>query len=120
CPPGLAPVTFSERALERVRARRVPVQSWYLDVGLLDQYWGASRVYHHTAPISMIYALHEALRLVHEEGLEQRFARHRRVHDALAAAVEALGLRFAVAPEHRLPMLNAVVVPEGVDEAGVR
>jgi alanine-glyoxylate transaminase / serine-glyoxylate transaminase / serine-pyruvate transaminase len=120
CPPGLAPVTFSERALERVRSRQRPVQSWYLDVGLLDQYWGASRVYHHTAPISMIYALHEALRLVHEEGLEARWARHERNHLALAAGLEALGLEMPVAPEHRLPMLNSVGVPEGVDEAAVR
>jgi alanine-glyoxylate transaminase/serine-glyoxylate transaminase/serine-pyruvate transaminase len=120
CPPGLAPVTFSEAALKRVRSRERPVQSWYLDVGLLDQYWGASRVYHHTAPISMIYALHEALRLVHEEGLEARFARHRRHHLALVAGLEAMGLAMPVAHEHRLPMLNSVAVPDGVDEASVR
>lgn len=120
CPPGLSPVTFSETALERVRHRSRPVQSWYLDVGLLDQYWGASRVYHHTAPISMIYALHESLRLVHEEGLEARWARHERNHRALVAGLEALGLELPVAREHRLPMLNSVGVPEGVDEGAVR
>ena len=120
CPPGLSPVTFSERALERIRARKEPPQSWYLDVSLLDQYWGESRVYHHTAPISMIYALHEALRLVHEEGLEARWARHDRHHRALVAGLEAMGFALAVAPGERLPMLNSVAVPDGVDEAGVR
>lgn len=120
CPPGLSPVTFSERALERVLARKHKVQSWYLDVSLLAQYWGADRVYHHTAPITMVYALHEALRIVHEEGLPARFARHRQNHRALVAGVEALGLEMAVAAEHRLPMLNSVLVPSGIDEAGVR
>ncbi|HEY8516834.1 MAG TPA: alanine--glyoxylate aminotransferase family protein [Candidatus Binatia bacterium] len=120
CPPGLSPVTFGERALERVRARKTPVQSWYLDVSLLEQYWGSDRVYHHTAPVSMVYALYEALRIVHEEGLEARFARHLRNHRALVAGLDALGLAMPVAPEHRLPMLNAVSVPDGVDEAGVR
>jgi len=120
CPPGLAPVTFSEAAIKRVRSREHPVQSWYLDVGLLDEYWGASRVYHHTAPISMIYALHEALRIVHEEGLEARWARHRLHHLALAAGLEGMGLTMPVAQEHRLPMLNSVAVPDGTDEASVR
>ena len=120
CPPGLSPVTFGERALERVLSRKHKVQSWYLDVSLLAQYWGADRVYHHTAPITMIYALHEALRVVHEEGLAARFARHRTNHLALVAGLDALGLEMAVAAEHRLPMLNSVLVPAGVDEAGVR
>jgi alanine-glyoxylate transaminase/serine-glyoxylate transaminase/serine-pyruvate transaminase len=120
CPPGLSPVTFGEAALERVRTRKHKVQSWYLDVSLLEQYWGTDRVYHHTAPITMVYALHEALRIVHEEGLEARFARHVKHHRALVAGLEALGLEMAVAAEHRLPMLNSVVVPGGVDEAGVR
>jgi len=120
CPPGLSPVTFGERALERVRARKHKVQSWYLDVSLLAQYWGADRVYHHTAPITMVYALHEALRIVHEEGLPARFERHRKNHRALVAGLEALGLEMAVAAEYRLPMLNSVLVPAGVDEAGVR
>src|SRR5262245_975156 len=112
CPPGLAPVTFGARALESVRARKTKVQSWYLDVTLLQQYWGAERVYHHTAPISMNYALREALRLVAEEGLAARFARHRLHHQALVAGLEALGLGLASEAGHRLPMLNAVTVPD--------
>jgi alanine-glyoxylate transaminase / serine-glyoxylate transaminase / serine-pyruvate transaminase len=120
CPPGLSPVTFGEAALDRVRARKHKVQSWYLDVSLLEQYWGSDRVYHHTAPITMVYALYEALRIVHEEGLDARFARHLRHHRALVAGLEALGLSMAVAAERRLPMLNSVLVPAGTDEAGVR
>ncbi len=120
CPPGLSPVTFGERALERIRGRTRAVQSWYLDIGLLEQYWGEARVYHHTAPISMIFALYEALRIVQEEGLEARFARHTRHHEALVAGLEALGLEMAVARPRRLPMLNAVRVPKGIDEAAVR
>lgn len=120
CPPGLAPVTFSERAMELVRRRRTPVRSWYLDLGLLAGYWGGGRVYHHTAPISMNYALYEALRIVFEEGLEKRFERHRRNHEALVAGLDALGLKLASRPGHRLWMLNAVRVPDGVDEASVR
>jgi len=100
--------------------RKTRVQSWYLDLTLLSQYWGEERVYHHTAPISMNYALREALRLVAEEGLETRFARHRKNHEALAAGLGALGLALAAEEGHRLPMLNAVTVPEGVDEARVR
>jgi alanine-glyoxylate transaminase/serine-glyoxylate transaminase/serine-pyruvate transaminase len=120
CPPGLAPVTFGPRALEALVRRKHKVQSWYLDVTLLQQYWGEERVYHHTAPISMNYALREALRLVAEEGLEARFARHRRNAQALAAGLAALGLSLAAEEGHRLPMLNAVSVPEGVDEGRVR
>jgi alanine-glyoxylate transaminase / serine-glyoxylate transaminase / serine-pyruvate transaminase len=124
CPPGLSPVTFSARAVEAIRKRRAPVQSWYLDLTMIEKYWGAERVYHHTAPISMNYALAEALRLVVEEGLEARFARHRRNHRALAAGLEALGFRFVVEPpERRLWMLNAVFLPTlgaGLDEAALR
>ncbi len=120
CPPGLAPVTFGSRAREVLRARKTRVQSWYLDVTLLEKYWGEERVYHHTAPISMNYALREALRLVAEEGLEARYARHLRNHVALAAGLRALGLELAAEEGHRLPMLNAVTVPDGVDEARVR
>jgi alanine-glyoxylate transaminase/serine-glyoxylate transaminase/serine-pyruvate transaminase len=120
CPPGLAPVTFGSRALEALRKRKTRVRSWYLDVTLLSQYWGEERVYHHTAPISMNYALREALRLVAEEGLEARFARHRRNHEALAAGLAALDLSLAAEKGHRLPMLNAVTVPDGVDEGRVR
>jgi alanine-glyoxylate transaminase/serine-glyoxylate transaminase/serine-pyruvate transaminase len=120
CPPGLAPVTFGPRAVQALEARKTKVRSWYLDLSLLAQYWGEERVYHHTAPISMNYALREALRLVVEEGLEARFARHRRNHEALAAGLAAVGLELAAEAGHRLPMLNAVTVPDGVDEARVR
>ncbi len=120
CPPGLSPITFGPRAVEVLRRRRTRVQSWYLDLTLLEKYWGEERVYHHTAPISMNYALREALRLVAEEGLAARFARHRRNHEALAAGLGALGIGLAAEEGHRLPMLNAVSVPDGVDEARVR
>lgn len=121
CPPGLAPVSFNDRALECVKNRKTPVRSWYLDVGLLDGYWGQDRAYHHTAPISMAFALHEALTMICEEGLEERWARHERHHLALVAGLEAMGMQMRVAnPEHRLWSLNAVSVPDGVDEAKVR
>lgn len=120
CPPGLAPVTFGPRAVARLRARTRKVQSWYLDLTMLEKYWGEERVYHHTAPISMNYALYESLRLVLEEGLEARYARHRRNHEALVAGLEALGLTMAVAPGQRLWMLNSVRIPKGVDDAAVR
>ena len=119
-PPGLSPVTLSERALEKVLARETAVRSWYLDLSLLAGYWGGERAYHHTAPITMNYALYEALRVVFEEGLEARFARHREVHDALAAGMGGLGLLFASEDGRRLPMLNAIRVPVGVDEGAVR
>ena len=119
-PPGLAPVTFNDRALERIRSRQSKVQSWYLDITMVEKYWGDDRTYHHTAPISMNYALREALRLIYEEGLEARWRRHEQNHHALVAGVEAMGLQMAVAPEHRLWSLNAVSVPQGVDDARVR
>jgi alanine-glyoxylate transaminase/serine-glyoxylate transaminase/serine-pyruvate transaminase len=119
-PPGLSPITYSERALECIRSRRTKVQSWYLDITLVERYWGDDRTYHHTAPISMNYALREALRLVYEEGLEARWQRHELNHRALVAGVEAMGLQMAVAPANRLWSLNAVSVPEGVDDARVR
>lgn len=118
CPPGLSPVTFSPRALARMDARKTKVQSWYLDMTMIRNYWGADRVYHHTAPINMTYALREALAIVLEEGLEPRIARHRRNHLALRAGLEAIGLNFI--PEHSLTTLNAIHAPEGVDEAAVR
>lgn len=120
CPPGLAPVSLSPRALEVARARKRKVQSWYLDVNLLASYWGQERVYHHTAPISMNYALHEALRLVLVEGLEARWKRHQENHEALVGGLNALSLRLSAQEGHRLWQLNAVTVPEGVDEAAVR
>jgi alanine-glyoxylate transaminase / serine-glyoxylate transaminase / serine-pyruvate transaminase len=120
CPPGLAPLTFGPRALEALRARRSKVQSWYLDLSMIEKYWGQERVYHHTAPISMNYALREALRLIEEEGLEPRFERHRKNHEALKAGLHAIGIPMASQEGHQLPTLNCVRVPEGVDEAGVR
>lgn len=119
-PPGLAPITFSERAIERIHARKSKVQSWYLDITMVEKYWGDDRTYHHTAPISMNYALREALRIAYDEGLEARWRRHELNHRALVAGVEAMGLEMNVAPEHRLWSLNAVRVPDGVDDACVR
>jgi alanine-glyoxylate transaminase/serine-glyoxylate transaminase/serine-pyruvate transaminase len=120
CPPGLSPVTFSQAAVEVVRKRKTKVQSWYLDLTMIEKYWGEERVYHHTAPISMNYALREALRLVQEEGLEVRFCRHQRNHEALAAGLAALGLTLAAQDGHRLWTLNSVTIPAGVDDATVR
>jgi alanine-glyoxylate transaminase/serine-glyoxylate transaminase/serine-pyruvate transaminase len=120
CPPGLAPVSFSDRAVEKIMARKHKVRSWYLDVSLIANYWGGDRVYHHTAPINMTYALHEALRLVLGEGLESCWARHKRNHEALKAGLSTLGIRYATQAGHELPQLNAVLVPEGVDDVAVR
>lgn len=119
-PPGLAPVTFSERAIKAAKSRKHPIRSWYLDITLLDQYWGASKVYHHTSSSTLNYALLEALLLIEEEGLQNRFERHLRNHRALVAGVEAMGLQMLVKPENRLPTLNTIRVPDGVDEAKVR
>jgi len=120
CPPGLSPVSFSQRAIDAMGRRKTKVQSWYLDVTTITRYWGEDRVYHHTAPISMVYALREGLRLVLEEGLEGRWQRHRTNHLALKAGLEALGLRY-VAPEgQRLPQLNAVRIPDGVEDLPIR
>ena len=120
CPPGLAPVSFSDAAMEVIRNRKTKVSSWYLDMTMLEKYWGDERVYHHTAPISMVYALREALRLIVEEGLEARFARHQRNHEALAAGLEAIGIKYYAQEGHRLPMLNAVLIPEGVEDVSAR
>jgi alanine-glyoxylate transaminase/serine-glyoxylate transaminase/serine-pyruvate transaminase len=120
CPPGLAPVSFSPRAVEAIDRRKTKVQSWYLDMSMVQRYWGAERFYHHTAPISMIYALREALRLVREEGLEARWQRHQRNHRALKAGLAALGIPYAAAEGHQLPQLNAVRIPAGVDDPTVR
>ena len=119
-PPGLSPVTFSERAVQKIRNRRTPTSDFYLDILLLKKYWSSERTYHHTAPILMHYAMREALRIILEEGLETRWERHQRNSRMLQAGVEAMGLEMLVAPEHRLPTLNAVRVPEGVNEAEVR
>ena len=120
CPPGLAPISFSPRAMEVITGRKTKVQSWYLDMNFLASYWGSERVYHHTAPISMNYGLHEALRLVVEEGLEARWARHRQAHESLKAGLAKLGLSITSQEGHQLWQLNAVGVPDGADEAGVR
>ncbi|MEL7449619.1 MAG: alanine--glyoxylate aminotransferase family protein [Pseudomonadota bacterium] len=122
CAPGLSPISFSERATARVSARKTPVQSWFMDVSLVMDYWGegAARSYHHTAPVNALYGLHEALLALHEEGLETAWTRHRETHKKLRAGLEALGLSFVVPLEERTPQLNLVQVPDGVDEAAVR
>ncbi len=122
CTPGLSPVTFSARAVEELKSRRTKVQSWFLDLSLVMGYWGGDgkRSYHHTAPINPLYGLHEALVILKEEGLQNAWERHARNHHALRRGIEAMGLTFAVREQERLPQLNAVNVPEGVDEAGVR
>jgi alanine-glyoxylate transaminase/serine-glyoxylate transaminase/serine-pyruvate transaminase len=119
-PPGLSPVTLNESAIETVRKRSHKVQSWYLDLSMIEKYWGSERVYHHTAPISMNYALHEALRVVLEEGLPACWQRHRQVHEAFVREVRKIGLEPAVAQPIRAPMINAVRIPVGVDDAQVR
>jgi len=122
CVPGLSPVTFSERAVKRISERKQKVQSWFLDMQLVMGYWGGSgkRAYHHTAPVNNLYALHESLVMLQEEGLEQAHARHRHNHLALVAGLEAMGLSMAVAPAYRLQQLNSVLIPEGVDDAALR
>jgi len=121
CPPGLAPITFSERAVERLRSRKRKVSSWYLDMSMIESYWTeGKRAYHHTAPISMNYAFHQALAVVLEEGLAARFERHRKCSQALVAGLEALGFRLFAQEGHRLPMLNSVWIPEGIDDVKTR
>jgi len=120
CPPGLAPVTFSERAMDAVRNRKTKIGNWYLDMSLVAKYWSNEHTYHHTPPTSMIYALREALRLVQEEGLEDRFKRHELNHRALVAGLNAMGITMFVEEGNRLWSLNAACVPEGVDDAKVR
>ena len=115
CPPGASPLTLTDAAFERIRRRREPTRSWYLDIGLLEGYWGVDRTYHHTAPISNVYALREALRLVAEEGIEARWTRHRHVAGALKAGLTAMGLDMLAEDEWWLPSLSAVRVPEGID-----
>ncbi len=120
-PPGLSPVSFSDRAVEALDARTTPVQSWFLDLSLVKNYWaGAKRAYHHTAPVSQIYGIREAYRLVLEEGLEARFKRHQETHEHLRDGLEELGFSYLVDKEYRLPMLNAVYLPEGVEELPIR
>ncbi|HJT76282.1 MAG TPA: alanine--glyoxylate aminotransferase family protein [Gemmataceae bacterium] len=120
CPPGLAPVSFSPRAVEAINRRKTKVLSWYLDMTMVQRYWGAERFYHHTAPITMIYALREALRLVQEEGLQARWDRHLHNHRALKAGLAALGITVTAAEGHQLPQLSAVRIPAGVEDVAVR
>lgn len=121
CPPGLAPISFSDRAVEKTMNRKNKVPNWYLDLSMIINYWeGNTRAYHHTAPINMLYGLYEALRCVLEEGLDQVYNRHQQAHEALVDGLQVLGLEMLVAPEYRLPMLNSVKVSQGIDEAGVR
>jgi alanine-glyoxylate transaminase / serine-glyoxylate transaminase / serine-pyruvate transaminase len=122
CPPGLAPITFSDRAVAAIKARKRPVQSWFLDINLILNYWSGDggRTYHHTAPINALYGLHEGLRMLLEEGLEARWQRHRAMHERLRGSLHRLGIEWLVPEHERLPQLNAVLVPYGVDEARVR
>ena len=120
CPPGLAPVSFSPRAADVIRSRKTPVQSWYLDLNLILSYWGGERAYHHTAPINMLYALHEAARLALEEGLSEREARHYRHGGMLWHGLENLGLKLRVPESERLPQLTAVAIPDGITDANAR
>jgi alanine-glyoxylate transaminase / serine-glyoxylate transaminase / serine-pyruvate transaminase len=120
CPPGLSPVSFSPRAMEAMGRRKKKVQSWYLDVSLVEHYWDSDRFYHHTGPISMIYAFYEGLLLTLEEGLQERWARHRRNQEALREGLRALGLQYIASENHQLPQLHAVRTPPGVEDLAVR
>jgi len=120
CPPGLSPVSFSPAAVEAIENRKTPVVSWYLDMMMVRNYWGGQRKYHHTAPVNMIFALREALRIIAEEGLEARHRRHWLNHRALVAGVETMGLGMVVAEDQRLPMLNTIRIPDGADDGKVR
>ncbi len=120
CPPGLSPFTASPRAIEFLNSRQTTCQSWYLDLTLVQNYWGEDRTYHHTAPVSMNYALREALGIIVEEGLEKRWARHEKNHKALVAGVSAMGLEMKVSPDFRLWSLNTVMIPDGVDDLQIR
>ncbi len=122
CTPGISPVSFSDKAVAAIKARKTPVQSWFMDLNLVMGYWGknAKRTYHHTAPINAMYSLHEALVMLQDEGLENAWQRHYRNHLALRAGLEAMGLKFVVEEAHRLPQLNSVTIPEGADDAEVR
>jgi alanine-glyoxylate transaminase/serine-glyoxylate transaminase/serine-pyruvate transaminase len=120
CPPGLAPVSFNARAAEVIAGRKTKVQSWYLDMAMIQRYWGSDRFYHHTAPISMNYALREALAVVLEEGLDARIARHKTNHLALKAGLAAIGIPYITVEGHQLPQLNCVKIPAGIDDLAVR
>ncbi|MCX5856759.1 MAG: alanine--glyoxylate aminotransferase family protein [Deltaproteobacteria bacterium] len=120
CPPGLAPLSFSERATAKLNGRKTKVPNWYLDLSLISNYWGAKRVYHHTAPVNMLYGLYQALLLLLEEGPEKAFQRHRKNHLALVSGLKGLGMEMLVEEPYRLPMLNTVLIPAGVDDLSIR
>lgn len=122
CVPGISPVSFSDKALDVIKQRKTPVQSWFLDMNLIVGYWGqgGKRAYHHTAPVNSIYALHESLVMLHEEGLENAWQRHANLHNKLVAGLEELGIEMAVDKAYRLPQLNVVRIPEGIDDGAVR
>jgi alanine-glyoxylate transaminase / serine-glyoxylate transaminase / serine-pyruvate transaminase len=125
CVPGLSPVSFSDAAVAKIQARKSPVQSWFLDMNLIVGYWGdgqggGKRAYHHTAPVNSLYALHESLRLLYAEGLDNAIARHARMHEKLKVGLAGIGLELLVAKDIRLPQLNTVIIPDGVDDAKVR
>lgn len=121
CPPGLAPITVSEKAMEKIRNRKTVIQSWYFDLALIEEYWlEKNRKYHHTAPISLVYGLREALRLLYEEGLEEMWRRHKRNSSALISGIEAMGLEMYADKEHWCPALNAIAIPEGIEDLKVR
>ena len=120
CPPGLGPITFGPKAIDKLQNRKLPVTSWYLDLSLVHKYWGGERTYHHTAPISSIYALYEGLRIIAEEGLENRWIRHQKTAELFWEGLEQIGLECHVDYKNRLPSLTTIKVPEGVDELSVR
>jgi len=120
CPPGLAPLSFSEKAMAKLGGRKTKVPNWYLDISLIAAYWGQNRVYHHTAPVNMTYALYQALLLILEEGPEKAFKRHHDNHQLLVKGLEDMGLRMVVEKTWRLPMLNTAYCPEGLDELAAR
>ena len=120
CPPGLAPLSFSEKAMAKLNGRKTKVPNWYLDLSMIYNYWGQNRVYHHTAPINMLYGLYQALYLILQEGPDKVFARHRESHLSLVEGLEGMGLKMLVDTPYRLPMLNTVFSPEGIDELAVR
>src|SRR5581483_2012832 len=119
-PPGLAPITVSEKAIRAMHSKKSKVQSWYLDLNMIERYWGEERFYHHTAPISMLFALREGLRIILEEGLEERFERHQSLGDYLKSGITELGWRLFAREGHRLPMLTSVVLPSGFNDAQTR
>ena len=122
CIPGISPVSFSDAAVKKIKQRNTPVQSWFLDMNLIVDYWGGGekRAYHHTAPVNSLYALHESLVILKEEGLENAWERHARLHQKLKTGLESLGMKFMVDDAYRLPQLNAVSIPDGVDDAETR